>query len=99
MKRLATVVFACSVLGLTAQPATASPPPGDATTCTRSYEALTLEQLLAQAERNAVPEANARNLFESVNNNEDAWICSKKQPSPDPLHYNFIDNQAIGRRP
>jgi hypothetical protein len=57
---------------------------------------MTLEALLAQAERLGVPEAQARNLFNRVNKNQDAWICQTKLPG-DALSYNFIDNQAVGR--
>jgi hypothetical protein len=73
-----------------------TPPPGTANTCPADYQALTLPELLAQAERNGVSEQDARNAFEDVNKNEDAWICSKRMPSPLVNHYNFIDNQAVG---
>lgn len=74
----------------------ASPPPGSAETCTADYQAMTLPELLAQAERNGVSEENARNAFDDVNKNDDAWICSKRLPSPLVNHYNFLDNQAVG---
>ena len=96
MRRVVAMLLVTSGLGLSAQSAVAQPPPGSADTCTRGYEALTLPQLLAQAERNGVPEENARNAFERVNKNEDDWICSKDQPSPQENHYNFKDNQAVG---
>jgi hypothetical protein len=96
MKRLAMV--AMLVLGplvLGAQTTLAEPPAGSADTCPADYQAMTLEALLAQAEGLGVPEAQARNLFERVNKNEDAWICQKKLPG-DATHFNFIDNQAVG---
>jgi hypothetical protein len=73
-----------------------TPPPGNANTCPADYQAMTLPDLLAQAQRNGVSEQDARNAFDDVNNNEDAWICSKRLPSPLVNHYNFIDNQAVG---
>ena len=76
--------------------ASAQPPAGSAETCTSSYQPMTLPEILAQAERNGIPEENARNMFEKVNKNEDAWICQKKMPSPLVNHYNFVDNQAVG---
>jgi hypothetical protein len=57
---------------------------------------MTLEALLAQAERNGISEDQARNLFDSVNKNQDAWICQTKLPGDD-TDINFIDNQAVGR--
>jgi hypothetical protein len=96
MKRLIALLVVPGTMGVLAQPALARPPAGSAETCTAAYEALTLPQLLEQARRNGIAEEDARRLFESVNNNEDDWICSKDQPSPLENHYNFIDNQAIG---
>jgi hypothetical protein len=96
MKRL--VVVAMLVLGplvLVVGTASAEPPAGSAGTCPPRYQAMTLEALLAQAERLKVPEVQARNLFSSVNKNQDAWICQTKLPG-DPTSFNFIDNQAVG---
>jgi pyrroline-5-carboxylate reductase len=97
MKRLA--VAAMLVLGplvLVAETASAEPPAGSAATCPPRYQAMTLEALLAQAERNGISEDQARNLFDSVNKNQDAWICQTKLPG-DATDINFIDNQAVGR--
>ena len=96
MKRLA--VAAMLVLGplvVGVGTALAEPPAGSTATCPPRYQAMTLEALLAQAERLGVPEAQARNLFATVNKNKDAWICQTKLPG-DAFSYNFIDNQAIG---
>jgi hypothetical protein len=57
---------------------------------------MTLEALLAQAERLGVPEDRARGLFDRVNKNQDAWICQKKLPG-EATNFNFVDNQAVGR--
>jgi hypothetical protein len=76
--------------------ALAEPPAGSADTCPPRYQAMTLEALLAQAERLGVPEAQARNLFARVNKNQDAWICQMKLPG-DATNFNFVDNQAVGR--
>ena len=70
MKRLA--VAAMLVLGpllLVVGTASAEPPAGSAATCPADYQAMTLEALLAQANRLGVPEDQARNLFERVNKN------------------------------
>jgi hypothetical protein len=97
MRRVVAVCVAASALAWSAEAAAAEPPAGSADTCTRGYEALTLPQVLALAERNGVPEERARNMFERVNKNEDDWICAKDQPSPQENHYNFKDNQAVGQ--
>ena len=97
MKRFA--VAAMLVLGpfvLVAGTALAEPPAGSAATCPPRYQAMTLEALLAQAERLGVPEDRARGLFDRVNKNQDAWICQKKLPG-DATDFNFVDNQAVGR--
>ena len=97
MKRFA--VAAMLVLGpfvLVAGTALAEPPAGSAATCPPRYQAMTLEALLAQAERLGVPEDRARDLFDRVNKNQDAWICQTKLPG-DATDINFIDNQAVGR--
>ncbi len=97
MKRLA--VAAMLVLGplvLVAETTSAEPPAGSAATCPPRYQAMTLEALLAQAERNGISEDQARNLFDRVNKNQDAWICQTKLPG-DATDINFIDNQAVGR--
>ena len=96
MKRLAvTVMLVLGTLVWGVGTALAEPPAGSADTCPADYQAMTLEALLAQAEGLGVPEAQARNLFERVNKNEDAWICQKKLPG-DATSFNFIDNQAVG---
>jgi hypothetical protein len=96
MKRLAVAAMLVLVpLVLGVGTALADPPAGSAGTCPPRYQAMTLEAQLAQAERLGVPEAAARNLFEKVNKNEDAWVCQRKLPG-DELSYNFIDNQAVG---
>lgn len=97
MRRALVLLLFAPTLGVSVQAAGAQPPPGTDETCTAGYESLTLTELLAQAERNGVPEQNARNAFERVNKNEDDWICSKDQPSPQVNHYNFKDNQAVGQ--
>ena len=97
MKRFA--VAAMLVLGpfvLVAGTALAEPPAGSAATCPPRYQAMTLEALLAQAERLGVPEDRARDLFDRVNKNQDAWICETKLPG-EATDINFIDNQAVGR--
>jgi hypothetical protein len=97
LKRFA--VAAMLVLGLlvlVVGTALAEPPAGSAGTCPPRYQAMTLEALLAQAERLGVPEDRARNLFATVNKNQDAWICQTKLPG-DATDFNFIDNQAVGR--
>jgi hypothetical protein len=97
MKRFA--VAAMLVLGpfvLVAGTALAEPPAGSAATCPPRYQVMTLEALLAQAERLGVPEDRARDLFDRVNKNQDAWICQTKLPG-DATDINFIDNQAVGR--
>jgi hypothetical protein len=97
MKRFAiAALLVLMLLGLVTEAALAAPPAGSTATCTASFEAMTLEEILELAELVGVPEANARRMFDSVNKNEDAWICAKKMPSPDPTHYNFVDNQAVG---
>ena len=73
----------------------AQPPAGSAATCPPRYQAMTLEALLAQAERLGVPEDRARNLCNFVNKNQDAWICQTKLPG-DATDINFVDNQAVG---
>jgi hypothetical protein len=89
-------LFVISAIGGLAGPASAGNPAGSAETCTSSFEAMTLPAILAQAERNGIPEDRAREMFDSVNKNDDAWICQKKMPSPLSNHYNFVDNQAVG---
>ncbi len=97
MKRLAVAaMLALGPLVLVVGTASAQPPAGSAATCPPRYQAMTLEALLAQAERLGVPEADARNLFNRINKNQDAWICQMKLPG-DELSRNFIDNQAVGR--
>ena len=96
MKRLA--VAAMLVLGplvVGVGTALAEPPAGSTATCPPRYQAMTLEALLAQAERLGVPEERARNLFATVNKNQDVWICQTKLPG-DATNFNFIDNQAVG---
>ncbi len=96
MKRLAVAaMLALGPLVLVAGTASAEPPAGSANTCPPGYQAMTLEAQLAQAARLGVPEAEARNMFNRVNKNQDAWICQMKLPGGD-LSYNFIDNQALG---
>ena len=75
--------------------AVADPPAGNMLTCPTRYESITLEQLLAQAQRNGVSEDKASQMFEFVNKNDDSWICQEKLPGEN--HYNFVDNQALGR--
>ena len=96
------MVRALSIIGMSAIVAVASatvtladPPAGSALTCPTRYESITLEQLLAQAQRNGVSEDTARQMFEFVNKNDDSWICQEKLPGEN--HYNFVDNQALGR--
>jgi hypothetical protein len=96
MKRLAVaVMLVLGPLVLGVGTALAEPPAGSAATCPPRYQAMTLQALLAQAQRLRVPEERARNLFERVNKNEDTWICQTKLPG-DATHFNFIDNQAVG---
>ena len=84
-------------VALTATTAAADPPPRTADSCTHSFESMTLEQILAQAERNGIPEQNARAMFERVNNNGDDWICQKQLEGEN--HYNFVDNQSANGDP
>jgi hypothetical protein len=86
-----TLVMMLASAGMTS----AQPPAGSAATCPPRYQAMTLEALLAQAERLGVPEDRARNLFNTVNKNQDAWICQTKLPG-DATDINFVDNQAVG---
>ena len=96
MKRLAVAaMLALGPLVLVGGTASAEPPAGSAATCPADYQAMTLAALLAQAERLGVPEDRARNLFDRVNKNQDAWICQTKLPG-DATNFNFIDNQAVG---
>ena len=97
MRRLVVaVMLVLGTLVLGVGTALAEPPAGSAGTCPPRYQAMTLEALLAQAERLGVPEDRARNLFNRVNKNQDAWICQTKLPG-DATDFNFIDNQAVGR--
>jgi hypothetical protein len=97
MKRFAVAtMLVWGALVLVVGTALAEPPAGSADTCPPRYQAMTLEALLAQAERLGVPEAQARNLFARVNKNQDAWICQTKLPG-DATSFNFVDNQAVGR--
>ena len=97
MKRFAVAAMLVSgALVSVVGTASAEPPAGSADTCPPRYQAMTLEALLAQAERLGVPEAQARNLFARVNNNQDAWICQTKLPG-EATSFNFVDNQAVGR--
>lgn len=91
---LAAAVFA-GALSLTGTVASARAPGGSASTCPPKYTAMTLPALLAQAERLGVPESAARNLFATVNKNDDSWICQRKLPGED-TDINFVDNQAVG---
>ena len=91
---LAMVVMLVMMLA-SAGMASAQPPAGSAATCPPRYQAMTLEALLAQAERLGVPEDRARNLFNTVNKNQDAWICQTKLPG-EATDINFIDNQVVG---
>ena len=99
MRRILLLVTVAAVMAaivaVTAGTASAEPPAGSADTCPADYQAMTLEELLAQAERLGVPEERARNLFDRVNKNQDDWICQKKLPG-DATNFNFIDNQAVG---
>jgi hypothetical protein len=89
--RLLGSALLLTVITTAAAPAAhATPPPGSAESCTRSFESMTLEQILVQAERNGIPEADARAMFERVNMNEDDWICQKQLSGEN--HYNFVDN-------
>ena len=92
MKLSAVLLVAAT---LVAAPVGAQPPPGSAETCPGPYQAMTLPQILAQAQSYDVPEERARAMFEGVNKNEDAWICQDTLPGAPPS-FNFIDNQAIG---
>jgi hypothetical protein len=92
---LTIVALLAAMVAGTAGTASAKPPAGSADTCPSDYQAMTLEELLAQAERNEIPEERARNLFERVNKNQDTWICQTKLPG-DATNFNFIDNQAVG---
>ncbi len=94
-KRILMSATAALVMAGSAAAASAQPPAGSAATCPPRYQAMTLEALLAQAERLGVPEADARNLFARVNKNDDAWICQTKLPGG-ATSFNFIDNQAVG---
>lgn len=97
VKRLAVVAqLAVGTFVLGAQSALAGPPAGSDATCPPMYQAMTLEMQIAQAQRLGIPESSARALFESVNKNEDDWICQTKLPG-DETSYNFTDNQAVGR--
>ncbi|MEA3055384.1 MAG: hypothetical protein QOD30_816 [Actinomycetota bacterium] len=73
----------------------ASPPSGSATTCTPSFEPMTHEAILAQAQRNGIPEERAEGMWVHVNKNGDDWICQKQLQGEN--HYDFVDNQAVGR--
>ena len=94
IKTVAAVCLTTWMLG--AAPASASPPPGSAQTCPADYQAMTLPQLIAQAERNGVGEQRARALFARVNKNQDDWICQAGLPGDPATSFNFIDNQAVG---
>ena len=80
----------------TAHLALAERPSGSAETCTASFDPMTLPDILAQAQRNGIPESSARGMFAKVDGNQDGWICQKRMPSPLLNHYNFVDNQAVG---
>jgi hypothetical protein len=96
MKRFSVAaMLMLGALVLVVGTALAEPLAGSAGTCPPRYQAMTLEALLAHAERLGVPEAQARNLFERVNKNEDAWICQTKLPG-DATNFNFVDNQGVG---
>ena len=94
MRRLAVAVVVTFLVG-SALPAWAGPPAGSATTCPPRYEAMTLADILAQAQRLGVPEERARALFARVNKNQDDWICQEKLPGEED-DFNFADNQAVG---
>jgi hypothetical protein len=96
LRKKLTVLVAMAMMVASSGIASAEPPAGSADTCPADYQAMTLEALLAQANRLGVPEAQARNLFATVNRNQDAWICQTKLPG-DATNFNFIDNQAVGR--
>ncbi len=96
---LTIVALLAALVAVTAGTASAKPPAGSADTCPGGYQAMTLEDLLAQAERDGIPEEDARNRFDLINKNQDAWMCQSKlpgAPSPHGTDYNFIDNQAVG---
>lgn len=81
------------IAGLTTT-AAADPPPGSADTCPAMYQPMTHEQLMEQARRNGFPEDRASAMWHRVNKNGDAWICQRQMSGE--LHYNWIDNQAVG---
>jgi uncharacterized membrane protein YdfJ with MMPL/SSD domain len=96
MLLLVTVVaLVAAMVAVTAGTASAKPPAGSADTCPGDYQAMTLEDLLAQAERDGFPEERVRYMFERLNKNQDDLICQTKLPG-DVTDYNFIDNQALG---
>jgi hypothetical protein len=97
MLLLVTVVaLVAAMVAVTAGTASAKPPAGSADTCPGGYQAMTLEELLAQAEEAGIPEEDARARFDLINMNQDAWMCQKKMPDAARGEYNFIDNQAVG---
>ena len=96
MRRFAAVAAISVVSMWLGGPVSARPPAGSAETCTRSFVAVTLEELLERAQNRGVPEQAARDVFASVNKNADAWICEKHLPGRPVNHFNFVDTQAVG---
>lgn len=96
MKRFRGSILVVLMFQLLPHGALAQPPEGTNATCPSDYQAMTVPDILAQAERLGISEERARAMFESVNKNEDEWICQKKL-SGDDTSYNFLDNQAIGK--
>ena len=86
-------LFGLGLLGV--MQASARPPAGSPETCAPSFDLITLPELLAQAERNGIPQEREQATFHRVNKNGDEWICQKQLSGEN--HYNFIDNQSIGR--
>ena len=93
---LVLLVVAVLMMAVAAGTASAKPPAGSADTCPGDYQAMTLEDLLAQAEEAGIPEEDAHARFDLINMNQDAWICQAKMPGAARGEYNFIDNQAAG---
>ena len=93
--RLRTTIIVGAVMSAAAWPAHAQPPSGSVDTCAPTYDAMTREMILEQANSNGVPEERATAMFDKVNKNGDSWICQEQLPGDN--HYNFIDNPATGR--
>ncbi|MEY2431066.1 MAG: hypothetical protein QOC92_791 [Acidimicrobiaceae bacterium] len=89
-KRVLRLLGVAFILITSTGTAVAQPPAGSADSCNNSFESMTLDDILQQANRNGVPEQNARTMFAKVNKNGDEWICQKQLKGTN--HYDFIDN-------